>query len=417
MPQVPLGLLGVLFLAVGMVLSIALHEWGHFVTARRFGAKVTQFMVGFGPTLWSFRRGETEYGVKLLPLGGFVRIVGMMSPLGAGGGQVAQAAREHAREETETAQGRAFWKLSPGKRFIVMTAGPFMNLVIWAVLSLTLLLVVGVPGVSQSVRSVAPCVPVSAPALDGTQECLEDTPSPAALAGVRPGDRIVAVGAVQAESWDDVSLLLRDLPPGEPAVLGVVRDGQFVELSVVPVPSPFFPNAAYIGVGPAPELARVSPVDAAYAMGDQVRQVFVAVVSFPVRLLDTLSTSLAGEERPVDGPIGLVGMGRIGGEIVSADVLPAEFRWVQLFALLAGLNLALFVFNMVPLLPLDGGHAAAAAWEALRRRWAKWRGSPDPGPVDMARALPLTYAVAVVFIAATLMLVLVDIVNPIRLFS
>lgn len=412
----PLGLLGVLFLLGGLLVSIALHELGHFLTARRFNAKVTQFMVGFGPTLWSRKRGETEYGIKALPLGGFIRIVGMIPPVGQAGGEVARAAREHAAEESTSAGDRAFWRLSPGKRFIVMTAGPVMNLLIWLVLTLTLFLVVGVPSISRAVAQVAPCVP--SVTTEGSGACADpDVPSPASAAGITAGDVVVSVAGESVDSWEAASERFRALTPGVPTPIEVARDGLVRVVEVTPVASPYVPGAAYVGVSASPELARLSPEDAAASMGGQLAQTGQAIVAFPGRLFTTLSSSLAGEERPTDGPIGLVGMGRIGGEVAAAAEIPAEFRWVQLVAILAGLNLALFAFNMIPLLPLDGGHAAAAVWEAIRRRWAAVRGQPDPGPVDMARTLPLTYAVAMVFITATLMLVLVDIVNPVRLFG
>src|SRR5690606_20183559 len=230
---------------IGLAISIALHEVGHLVPAKLFGVKVGQYMVGFGPTLWSRRRGETEYGIKAIPLGGYSSMAGMYPPIrgdeDAGRGRTAstgffqtlvQDARE-ANAETITVgeEERTFYRLPIYKRVIIMLGGPFMNLVIAIVLFAVVLCGFGVQQVSTIVGSVNECL---LPATSERQSCEPGDPTaPGAEAGIMPGDRIVSIDGTAIESWQQATEFLRT-SPGQPITIVVDRDGTQKTLTATP---------------------------------------------------------------------------------------------------------------------------------------------------------------------------------------
>ncbi|MCM3661765.1 site-2 protease family protein [Georgenia satyanarayanai] len=432
-------LVGVLVLVVGLVVSIALHEVGHLVPAKRFGVKVTEYFVGFGPTLWSRRRGETEYGVKAVPLGGYVRMVGMYPPARTdrpvrrrrdGRATLVEEAREYALAEVGPGEEhRTFSALSVPKKLVVMLGGPVMNILIAVVLLAVVLVGVGVPTYTATLGNVQECLPAEPAAT----ECADADPAaPGAVAGLRPDDTVLSWGGRQVETWDDVRAAIAASGPS-PATVVVERDGQERTVTVTPVMTerpvvvdgevltddagePVTEPQPFVGIGPLAELVP-QPVSAvpgrvAEAVGATVN----VVLTLPQRLVDVAQAAFGEEERD-PGVVGLVGVGRFAGEIASIDSerYGVVERAADLLGLLASLNLALFVFNLVPLLPLDGGHIAGALWEGLRRRVAAWRGRPDPGPVDVARMLPLTYVVVVAMVGMSLLLAYADIVRPVTL--
>lgn len=173
----------------------------------------------------------------------------------------------------------------------------------------------------------------------------------------------------------------------------------------------------FIGMGAEQELVQQPVWEAGPLVWQQSQAVLGVVANLPVRLYDVAVSTFTEAERDPDGPLSVVGVGRIAGELSALDEVPLESRFASLISLIAGVNVALMIFNLIPLLPLDGGHVAGALYEALRRRLAKLLGRPDPGPFDISRLLPLTYVVAALLLAMGLLLIYADIVNPIRLFS
>ena len=235
-------ILGVVIIVIGLAVSIGLHEIGHLLPAKLFGVKVTQYMIGFGPTLWSKRRGETEYGVKAIPLGGYISMIGMFPP--AKGERVhtdstgffrglVQDARDSSTESiTAGDEHRAFYLLPVWKRVIVMLGGPFMNLVLAVLLFAVLLMGFGVAQASTTVGSVSEC---ALPATSERQTCEPGDPAaPGAAAGIEPGDRIVSVAGEPIDSWNESTAIIRD-HPDEQVELVVVRDGDEVPLTVTPM--------------------------------------------------------------------------------------------------------------------------------------------------------------------------------------
>ena len=425
------ALIGVLIFFFGIMASIALHEVGHLVPAKRFGVRVTQYMVGFGPTVWSKVRGETEYGVKAIPLGGYIRMVGMFPARRAPDGELVfsatstgpfQSMIEDARQSsmTEISDGeehRAFYALSVPKKLVIMLGGPCMNLFLAIVLFTLALAVVGVAEPTTKVESVAECVPQA-----GSDSCAPSDPeSPAAIAGLQPGDVIVAVNGQQPQSWEELVQWVQ-AEGGESLTLAVDRDGQVRDVEVdVAVAEREDPDnadatieAGYLGVSSTIEQVRQPVTAVPGRIWDFVALSAKAVVSIPSKMAGVWQAAFSGEERDVTGPVSVVGVGIFSAEVAEQ---PAPIGWKSgsMLLLLASLNMALFLFNLIPLLPLDGGHVAGALYEGGRRQIAKRRGLPDPGPVDVARLLPVAYTVAVLLIAFSGLLIYADIVNPIRL--
>lgn len=447
-----LFVLGVLVIVVGVALSIALHEIGHLVPAKKFGVKVSQYMVGFGPTVWSRRKGETEYGVKAIPLGGYVRMIGMLPPRASDApgqlrslstgrfSQMMDQARADSMEEVGSGdEDRVFYKLSPWKKIIVMSGGPLMNLVIAAVLLTGTITLYGLPQVVPVVGALSTCVPTAAATVDNPQpECQPGDPlAPSQEAGLQPKDRILSVDGRPVTTWDEVSGAIRDsmgasmvfvVQRGEeqltldvqPAVLdratytedgkAVVQDGRLVTQKM-----------GFLGVVPRQEVVKQPLSSAPQFVWDRTVDTASIIVKIPEKMVGVVQAAFGEGERDPNGPISVVGVGRIGGEVAALEI-PAEEggNWVkiaQLVLLVASLNLALFVFNLIPLLPLDGGHIAGATWEAVKRGFARVLRRPDPGFVDVAKGLPIAYGMSMVLIVMSVLLIYADIVKPINLFG
>ena len=426
--------IGIIAFILAILFSIAWHELGHFIPAKKFGVKVTQYMIGFGPTLWSKRKGETEYGVKAIPFGGYIRMIGMFPP-GPDGklkpsstGRLAamiEDARSQAQEEifTEDDRRRAFYQLSVPKKLVIMLGGPVMNLILAFVLFTVLLVGLGTPGPSLTVGLVTPCTPtISSPQGDcGTGSAQ----SPAAQAGLQTGDQITSFNGTAMTSWDQFSQAIRNAPAGA-ATIGIIRndqpttltaDIQVVTRAVVGPDGQLTNDTApqgFLGMSPE-QVLQPQPLSAVPAqMWDLTARTAGAVVTIPSKLVGVFQAAFGGQQRDPDGPVGVVGVTRISGDVVAANV-PTNWKFAQFLGLVASLNLFLFLFNLIPLLPLDGGHVAGALWEGARRQIAKLRRRPDPGPVDVAKALPVAYAVAFILIGMSALLVYADVVNPIRI--
>ena len=441
--------LGVLVIAAGLALSIALHEIGHLVPAKLFGVRVTQYMIGFGPTLLSRTRGETEYGLKAVPLGGYIRMIGMFPPhRGEPEGTIREDSTGLLQQMTEMSEDakayessqygpedahRTFVALSVPKKLVVMLGGPTMNLLISVLLMVVLVCGIGLPSVTPTVQSVSECVvPADAPA---DVSCEGKPAAPALEAGIRPGDVLREIDGHRIDRWEDVTAAVR---AAEDRTIDVVveRDGEelALEATLVVDARPVLDEdgaavqdadgeivteeVGFLGVAGTPDLVPQSPTEVPAMAWDAFVRTGGIVLTLPVRLYDVAQAAFGSEERDPNGPLGVVGVSRLAGEVASADQPGFELREKAgtMISMLASLNMALFVFNLVPLLPLDGGHVAGALLEGARRLLARLRGRPDPGPVDMSRMLPLTNAVALVFIAMTVLLIYADIVKPITLF-
>ncbi|MGJ9374056.1 M50 family metallopeptidase [Nesterenkonia sp. CF4.4] len=513
---------GVAIVALGIALSIALHEVGHLLPAKLFKVRVTQYMVGFGPTLWSRRRGETEYGVKAIPLGGYVAMIGMYPPpdetgtlnhpseedhaagehhaageagpaedavradvsrqdpylrevgaqygaptassdgssttaagtgaaVNGGAGtatktvrsqstgifqQLSTEAREVAAEDLRPGdEERMFYRLATWKRIIIMLGGPAMNGLIALALTAGIISFHGTAQPNTTVAEVFECV-VSPDAADaGQSECTDADPAgPAYEAGLRPGDQILAFNGESVDTWDELTALIRE-SADESSEVTYLRAGDETTTTLTPILTErpisdglgraqrdddgalITEPVGFIGMGADQEMVQEPFWEAGPMVWEQSKAVGAVVANLPVRLYDVAVSTFTSAERDPDGPLSVVGVGRIAGELSAQEQIPLESRFASLISLVAGVNVALMVFNLIPLLPLDGGHVAGALYESLRRRLAKLMGRPDPGPFDISKLLPLTYVVAGMLLVMGVLLIYADIVNPIRLFE
>jgi membrane-associated protease RseP (regulator of RpoE activity) len=433
-----LTLLGILIFAIGLLLSIALHELGHMAPAKKFGVKVPQYMVGFGPTLWSKVKGETEYGLKGIPLGGYIRMIGMFPPNPKGVqdpeklgrmGQMIEAAREEVLAEISPEdEPRTFYRLSVPKKLTVMFGGPFMNLVIATILFTISLSVIGRPVVSTTVSDVVACVPTSAnpngiASTSGTCEGGESTP--ASEIGLAPGDKLLTVNGVEISAWEDLGTALSDQAGNVVDVTYLTSSGETItkNVEVAALESPVFGDngdatgeftiRGFLGVTPSFELEQSPVSEVPGFMATVTASSIAALMEFPARVFGLAGDLFTEAPRDPEGPVSVVGIGRISGQIASSEEVPTIYKAGDLITLLASVNLFLFVFNMVPILPLDGGHIAGALYEGARRQIARVRRKPLPGPVDTAKMLPVAYAMSLVLLAMSAIVILADIIKPI----
>lgn len=395
-------LLGVVLFALGICVSVALHEAGHMLTAKAFGMKVRRYFVGFGPTVFSFRRGETEYGLKWIPLGGFCDIAGMTA----------------LDEVTPDEAPRAMYRFKTWKRTVVLSAGSFTHFVLGFIVLYLMAITMGLPNLDNRpvVSEVSDCVS-DATTVDqiNNPRCAPGDPAPARAAGIQAGDEIVAVGSTPINEWSD---LLGAVQGAEgPTEMTVLRDGERVTLTV-DVPQVTRPaenggteQVGAIGVAPSslvPYGAVAALGGTASFTGELLAETWQRLLEFPERIPAVVEAIFGGERDP-NTPISVVGASRIGGEAAEQGL------WEVFLFLLASLNFFVGVFNLLPLLPLDGGHIAVTWYERVRDWLRKLRGKVPAGPVDYTKLNAVTMVLVVIGGAVVLLTVTADIVNPIRL--
>jgi membrane-associated protease RseP (regulator of RpoE activity) len=443
--------LAVIGFILAILVSIGLHELGHMIPTKAFGGKVTQYFIGFGPTVWSKQVGETEYGLKAIPLGGYVKILGMLPP---GADQLGERTEDGALKVRKSNTGmftqlisdarsaewelirpedepRLFYKMTWWKKVIVMAGGPTVNI---AIAFFVLWGVFGIYGVRENV------VDKGHPVVSSLQECLltwedqgrecraSDKPTPAADAGLKPGDELISFNGTELTSWAVAQDLIRDNMDGE-ATIVIERDGERMTLHTQTVvqervkdvddtsADPETAKVGFFGMSPESHVVttKEGPVYALKEMGVMAENAVHSLLRLPVKVWHVALAIVGVEERSADSPVSIVGGGRIAGEIAAHEGLDVGEKVASFAFLVGGFNLFIGIFNFVPLLPLDGGHIATALWEGIRRAFAKVFRRPDPGHADPAKLLPVAYVVASALLVMGVVLIVADLVVPLHL--
>ncbi|MDU0477952.1 site-2 protease family protein [Staphylococcus chromogenes] len=392
---------GVLLFALGIALTIGLHELGHMQVARWCGMRVRRYYIGFGPTVFKYTKGHTEYGVKAIPLGGFCDIAGMTSL-----DEVSEEERPYSMVD------RPWWQ-----RIAVLMGGVMMNILVCLIVLYCIAVSSGLPNLRADYTPVigrTACVPATADA-----EC--SGAGPAGEAGLRSDDRVLAVNGQQVATFKELRGMLSERP-GETVTLTISREGkeQDVPVKVAAVSLPLNDGSTatvgMIGVSaaPIPDLVKkYSALGAVPATGEffghMLQATVQGLVAFPAKIPGVVM-SIFGQERDEASPMSVVGASRMGGEMAERS------QWAMFLMMLASLNLFLALFNLVPLPPLDGGHIAVVIWEKIRDFFRGLAGLAPAGPADYLKLMPITYAMSAALLVVGVLVIVADVVNPIRIF-
>ncbi len=375
-------ILGILAFAIALLLSVMVHEFGHYLTARRFGMRVSEFFLGFGKRIWSFTKGETEFGIKAIPAGGYCRIEGMTPKDEMPPGE------EH----------RAFFTASSGKKLIVLGAGSFAHFAIGFLLIFVIFFGVGTNALLSEISKVTPN-------------------SAAAAAGFLPGDKILKVDGEIVDDWFIDSQKIAKSQGKEMEFL-VERDGQQVEIAA---------SARYDAEAKRHILGIVTKIgikresffpamsEAAQATVILLRESVKSLFTLPAKVPHLIRQTFGGEKRDPNGLVGVVGAARVSGDAVGSDKLDNTERLGTFLLIVASLNIFVGLFNLLPILPLDGGHMAVAIADEIRAFIARLRGRPRPAGIDVNVLTPITLGVFAVLAVLTVILLIADIINPISL--
>jgi len=377
-------LLGILAFVVALLLSVMVHEFGHYITARRYGMWVSEFFVGFGKKIWSVQRGETEFGVKAVPAGGYCKIEGM-SP----------------SDELPVGQeGRAFYRASSAKKLVVLGAGSFLHFVIGFVLLFTLFAGIGT-------NQVLPVI----------SEVVAD--SAAAAAGIEAGDEVLSINGKKVTDWyKDVEVIRQS--QGSVLTLVLDRDGQEISVSTAGRLTEIDGTTRYVlGIVNEVGLKRsglwVSLKNSTIVTKSFLSESVKSLAKLPEKVPALWGATVRGEERDANGLVGVVGVARVSGEAVGSDKLTPMERLATFVLIVASLNIFVGIFNLLPILPLDGGHMAVAIADEIRAFFARLRGRPRPAPIDVTVLTPVTMVVFVILASLTLLLLVADVINPVTL--
>jgi membrane-associated protease RseP (regulator of RpoE activity) len=386
---------------VALLLSVGLHELGHLVPAKKFGMKTTRYFIGMGPTLWSTTKGETEYGIKALPIGGFCKIIGMTSI-------------EEVEPEDEP---RAFRRASAVKRVIVLAGGSFMHFVLATFLFFALGLLLSVQDANTTqVGTVSQCVPASVAAADNGTCPAKPAGSPASVAGLKVGDKITAVNHQPVTTFDQITAKLKKTKPGTPVPLTVDRGGRSMTLRTTPAAVKGRPGA-FLGISPAAVFAfdRLSVPAAVKAIGTGWQQTVVdqvkGISSIPAQVPKLFDKEHASSGQ---GLTSMVGVAEATGQAVAEPVGWAP-KITFILTIMAQINVFVGIFNLLPILPMDGGHILAVFCERVRAWWARLRKRPDPGMFDLEKLMPVSFSIFAVIIAFSLAVLISNIMYPVNI--
>jgi len=377
-------LLGIVAFVVALLLSVMVHEFGHYITARKYGMWVSEFFVGFGKRIWSVQRGETEFGVKAIPAGGYCKIEGM-SP---------------SDELPEGQEDRAFYKASSAKKLVVLGAGSFLHFVLGFILLFSLFAGIGTNQVLPVINEVVPN-------------------SAAQAAGILPGDEVISINGKKVTEWyKDVEVIRES--KGSELTLVLNRNGEEIVVTAAARLTDIDGTKRYVlGIVNDVGLKRsglfVSLKNSATVTQGFLTESVKSLGKLPEKIPALWGATVRGEERDANGLVGVVGVARVSGEAVGSDKLTPMERLATFVLIVASLNIFVGVFNLLPILPLDGGHMAVAIADSFRAFFARLRGRPRPAPIDVTVLTPITMVVFVVLATLTLLLLVADVINPVTL--
>ena len=400
-----LGILGVLAFVVALLFSVMVHEAGHYLTAKKFHMRVTEFFLGFGTRLWSFQRGETEFGIKAIPAGGYCRISGMSVN----------------EELPESEKHRAFYLASVPKRLIVLGAGSFLHFVLGFLILVILLAGVGVTAVTKTIGEVVPCVSNSASGVSDSECTATSIPSPAKASGLLAGDEIIAINGEESDNWVDYIKIIRESARKEITVT-IERNGERLLIPITPASRMLDgKEIGYLGIINKLGNKKVNPIKAVSSsvriMGDLLQNSVTSLFALPTKIPALVRQTFGNEERDPQGLVGVVGVARVSAQTASEPSLESREKVATFLIIIASLNIFVGVFNLLPLLPLDGGHMAVAIVDGVRRFNAKRRKLSPPAAIDVEKLLPLTLAVFALLAVLSLLLLTADIFNPINIYQ
>jgi len=398
-----LSILGVLAFVVALLFSVMVHEAGHYLTAKKFQMRVTEFFLGFGKRIWSFQRGETEFGIKAIPAGGYCRISGMSVN----------------EELPEAEKHRAFYLASVPKRLIVLGAGSFLHFVLGFLILVVLLAGVGVTTVTNTIGEVVPCVLNTANGVSDSKCTSTSNPSPAKAAGLVANDEVVAIDGKEYGNWFEYATKIR-ASANKQITLTVSRNGENLEIPITPAARTLDgKQVGYLGVinkmGTRKDGSFKAISNSAKLTKDLLGNSVTSLISLPNKIPALVRQTFGNEKRDAQGLVGVVGVARVSAQTASDPKLQSREKIASFLIIIASLNIFVGVFNLLPLLPLDGGHMAVAIVDGVRRLNARRRKAPPPAAIDVEKLLPLTLAVFAVLAVLSLLLLAADIFNPINL--
>ena len=400
-----LGILGVLAFVVALLFSVMVHEAGHYLTAKKFHMRVTEFFLGFGTRLWSFQRGETEFGIKAIPAGGYCRISGMSVN----------------EELPEADKHRAFYLASVPKRLIVLGAGSFLHFVLGFLILVILFAGVGVTAVTKTIDQVVPCVSNSASGISDSSCTATSIPTPAKAAGLLAGDEVISINGKESDNWADYTTIIRESARKE-VIIAVMRNGERLLIPVTPAARTLDgKEIGYLGIINKLGNKKENPIKAVSSSvritGDLLQNSVTSLFSLPTKIPALVRQTFGNEERDAQGLVGVVGVARVSAQTASEPSLESREKIATFLIIIASLNIFVGVFNLLPLLPLDGGHMAVAIVDGIRRFNAKRRKLSPPPAIDVEKLLPLTLAVFALLAVLSLLLLAADIFNPINIYQ
>jgi membrane-associated protease RseP (regulator of RpoE activity) len=390
-------IIGILAFVIALLASVMIHEFGHYITAKKYGMRVSEFFLGFGKRLWSFTRGETEFGIKAIPAGGYCRIEGMTAT------DVMPAGEE----------SRAFFKATSGRKLVVLGAGSFLHFVLGFVILLIIFAGIGTSKPTTTISEISKCVPQS------NSACTQADPkSPALIAGLQPGDVITSLNGIPVNNWSKDVEIIRS-SAGKEIAIEIERNGEVQSLSVLAATRVVDGKKyGFLGIVNEYVLVRDTPFtsikNSALVSWDFIGSSAKAIISLPSKIPALWGATVSGTERDPNGLVGIVGVAQVSGQAVSTEGLSNSERIQTFLLIIASLNFFVGVFNLLPILPLDGGHMAVAIADEVRAFFARIRGKARPDGINVNKLAPVTMVVFILLAALTVLLLAADILNPVQ---